>query len=214
MLMPLGSAIQAKEYTPIIVYAQNGKKCLIVLDNDQKNPEDIKNEIIKKEKEFRKTVGSDAVLNDDNFYPFPEYVYSIELYLLDAAAICKAALGKYDQTLIQNIENEINSKNDAIKSKNLKPKELLKDIWWNNRRNYEFFQEQIRKSGIDLLSLYDGINKLFIVDISLERDKDNPQLIFESLNSTGLELSQADLIRNYVLMDLEPKEQQRIYTEY
>jgi uncharacterized protein with ParB-like and HNH nuclease domain len=75
-------------------------------------------------------------------------------------------------------------------------------------RNYEFFQEQIRKSGIDLLRLYDGINKLFIVDISLERDKDNPQLIFESLNSTGLELSQADLIRNYVLMGLEPKEQQ------
>jgi uncharacterized protein with ParB-like and HNH nuclease domain len=81
-------------------------------------------------------------------------------------------------------------------------------------RNYEFFQEQIRKSGIDLLRLYDGINKLFIVDISLERDKDNPQLIFESLNSTGLELSQADLIRNYVLMGLEPKEQQRIYTKY
>jgi uncharacterized protein with ParB-like and HNH nuclease domain len=75
-------------------------------------------------------------------------------------------------------------------------------------RNYEFLQEQIRKSGIDLLRLYDGINKLFIVDISLERDKDNPQLIFESLNSTGLELSQADLIRNYVLMGLEPKEQQ------
>jgi uncharacterized protein with ParB-like and HNH nuclease domain len=55
---------------------------------------------------------------------------------------------------------------------------------------------------VDLHNLYDGINKSFIVDISLEGDKDNPQLIFGSLNSTGFELSQADRIRNYVLMGL------------
>ncbi len=52
------------------------------------------------------------------------------------------------------------------------------------------------------------------MDISLERDKDNPQLIFESLNSTGLELSQADLIRNFMLMRLDPKEQEIIYNEF
>ena len=57
-----------------------------------------------------------------------------------------------------------------------------------------------------------GIEKLLIVDIALERDHDNPQLIFESLNSTGLDLSQADLIRNYVLMGLPHKEQAEIYT--
>ena len=52
------------------------------------------------------------------------------------------------------------------------------------------------------------------MDISLERGNDNPQLIFESLNSTGLDLSQADLIRNYVLMDLEPLEQENLYKKY
>lgn len=62
--------------------------------------------------------------------------------------------------------------------------------------------------------LFQGIAKLIVVDISLDRDHDNPQLIFESLNSTGLDLSQADLIRNFVLMRLEPKEQAELYTEY
>lgn len=52
------------------------------------------------------------------------------------------------------------------------------------------------------------------MDIALDRNKDNPQLIFESLNSTGLDLSQADLIRNYVLMGLEPERQKRIYNDY
>lgn len=52
------------------------------------------------------------------------------------------------------------------------------------------------------------------MEISLERGKDDPQRIFESLNSTGLELSQADLIRNYILMGLEPKEQLRVFENY
>lgn len=80
--------------------------------------------------------------------------------------------------------------------------------------NYNFFLENIKKSGIELSKLYQGLSKLIIVDISLDRDHDNPQLIFESLNSTGLDLSQADLIRNYVLMKLEPKEQTELYTDY
>jgi uncharacterized protein with ParB-like and HNH nuclease domain len=45
----------------------------------------------------------------------------------------------------------------------------------------------------------------------LERDKDDPQRIFESLNSTGLDLSQSDLIRNFILMDLPPRDQNRIF---
>ncbi len=81
-------------------------------------------------------------------------------------------------------------------------------------QNYKFFEEMIDKNKINLNSLFEGIKKLFIVDISLERGKDNPQLIFESLNSTGLDLSQADLIRNFVLMGLEPSEQKRIYEKY
>lgn len=56
--------------------------------------------------------------------------------------------------------------------------------------------------------------KLLIVEVSLDRTQDNPQLIFESMNSTGLELSQADLIRNYILMGLEPKLQTELYQSY
>jgi uncharacterized protein with ParB-like and HNH nuclease domain/predicted transport protein len=80
--------------------------------------------------------------------------------------------------------------------------------------NYNFFVNTINKSGIDLNKLYTGISKLIVVDIALDRDHDNPQLIFESLNSTGLDLTQADLIRNYILMKLEPKEQTEIYNDY
>lgn len=80
--------------------------------------------------------------------------------------------------------------------------------------NYQYFEGQLRKQEAELSRIYRGISKLIIVNIALERDRDNPQLIFESLNSTGLDLSQADLIRNYVLMGLAPKEQNKVYTNY
>jgi len=80
--------------------------------------------------------------------------------------------------------------------------------------NYAFFEKQIKESGVDLTKLFEAINKLIIVDVSLDRNYDNPQLIFESLNSTGLDLSQADLIRNYVLMGLEPHDQTRLYRTF
>lgn len=78
--------------------------------------------------------------------------------------------------------------------------------------NFEFFLEKFE--SVDLVDVYRGLQKLMVVDISLDRTNDNPQLIFESLNSTGLELSQADLIRNYVLMGLPPDIQSKIYKEY
>lgn len=93
-------------------------------------------------------------------------------------------------------------------------RELPSASSWRIVENYQYFENQIRKQEIDLNSLYQGISKLIIVDVALDRDHDNPQLIFESLNSTGLDLSQADLIRNYVLMGLEPKEQEEIYKNY
>jgi len=80
--------------------------------------------------------------------------------------------------------------------------------------NFKFFEERIAASDLDPDTLYRGLLKLIIVDISLDRDHDNPQLIFESLNSTGLDLSQADLIRNYVLMGQEPDDQTRLYNDY
>lgn len=80
--------------------------------------------------------------------------------------------------------------------------------------NFAYFESLVAKLGDDVVALCNGLAKLVIVDVSLSRDQDNPQLIFESMNSTGRELSQADLIRNFVLMGLEPGLQTRLYEEY
>ena len=79
---------------------------------------------------------------------------------------------------------------------------------------FAFFEEQVKALGADLTPLCKGLAKLVIVDIALSRDQDNPQLIFESMNSTGRELSQADLIRNFILMGLEPVHQTRLYEDH
>ena len=94
----------------------------------------------------------------------------------------------------------------------LKDRDLPADKSHRLEENYHFFEAKLKNA--DLQAVYEGIQKLMIVDISLNRDYDNPQLIFESLNSTGLDLSQADLIRNYVLMGQEPNFQNRLYETY
>ena len=81
--------------------------------------------------------------------------------------------------------------------------------------NFAFFEKHVRTLGTTgLTELCKGLAKLTIVDIALSRDQDNPQLIFESMNSTGRELSQADLIRNFILMGLDPDHQTRLYEEH
>ena len=79
--------------------------------------------------------------------------------------------------------------------------------------NFQLFKTWLEAEK-DLKAVCTGLSKLMVVDISLDRDQDNPQLIFESMNSTGKELSQADLIRNYILMGLEPELQTRMYEQY
>jgi uncharacterized protein with ParB-like and HNH nuclease domain/predicted transport protein len=81
-------------------------------------------------------------------------------------------------------------------------------------QNFSLFDERIDRLGSDVDALCKGLNKLVIVDVAVNRDQDNPQLIFESMNSTGRELSQADLIRNYILMGLEPKQQTELYESH
>ena len=80
--------------------------------------------------------------------------------------------------------------------------------------NFAFFEEKVKTQGDNLEALCKGLDKLIVVDIALIRDQDNPQLIFESLNSTGRELSQADLIRNFILMGLDPRCQEQLYNDY
>ena len=82
--------------------------------------------------------------------------------------------------------------------------------------NYNYFYEILTNlSNADIKGLYDAILKLMIVNISLNpHNGDDPQLIFESLNSTGLDLEEADKIRNYVLMKMSSSQQERIYKNY
>lgn len=77
--------------------------------------------------------------------------------------------------------------------------------------NHTLFRELITANQDKLEAICKGLAKLVIVDVSLDRTQDNPQLIFESMNSTGLELSQADLIRNFILMGLSPNLQTELY---
>ncbi|MEV0066650.1 DUF262 and DUF1524 domain-containing protein [Amycolatopsis sp. NPDC050768] len=81
-------------------------------------------------------------------------------------------------------------------------------------QNFELFEGLVVGLKGDLAPLCHGLSKLVVVDVALNREQDNPQLIFESMNSTGRELSQADLIRNYVLMGLEPTHQAKLYEQH
>ena len=108
----------------------------------------------------------------------------------------KQVLTKPDKdTLIQLLEEGRTSDNTSLLAK-----------------NYQFFANQLKHA--DLQAVYGGIQKLEIVDIALKRNYDNPQLIFESLNSKGVKLSPADLIRNYVLMGQELDFQNKLYDTY
>jgi len=93
-------------------------------------------------------------------------------------------------------------------------KDLPKEQSLRVRENFEFFEKQISACKDDIALLCQGLAKLVIVDVALNRDQDNPQLIFESMNSTGRELSQADLIRNFILMGREPDHQTRLYEDH
>lgn len=81
-------------------------------------------------------------------------------------------------------------------------------------QNFQLFEDLIASCKGDFIEVCKGLAKLMVVDIKLKRGQDNPQLIFESMNSTGRELSQADLIRNFILMGLEPVLQTRLYEQY
>ncbi|PLR79962.1 hypothetical protein CVD25_22890 [Bacillus canaveralius] len=89
------------------------------------------------------------------------------------------------------------------------------DVEYHNiLNNYMYFYNSIKSGQRDIEALYEGIAKLIIVEVSLEREHDDPQLIFESLNSTGEKLTEADLIRNFLLMDLTSSFQKKIYNHY
>ncbi|MHC9046269.1 GmrSD restriction endonuclease domain-containing protein [Microbacterium saperdae] len=81
--------------------------------------------------------------------------------------------------------------------------------------NHAFFIDQLSRADAEtVIDVCRGLSKLVVVDVKLTRGTDDPQLVFESMNATGKRLSEADLIRNFVLMDLPPARQERLYEDY
>ncbi|WRD96838.1 DUF262 and DUF1524 domain-containing protein [Helicobacter pylori] len=131
----------------------------------------------------------------------------------------------------QNIQNHylINSDKDGDKKFRLilseSDKDTLLSLIDENRRkpsepsskiveNFKLFEEWIGENTDKLETIFKGLEKLMIVEIALEKEKDDPQLIFESMNSKGIELTQTDLIRNYVIMETEIEKQEGFYNKY
>lgn len=79
--------------------------------------------------------------------------------------------------------------------------------------NYNYFYDRILKEEISIDDLFEAIKALMIINITVDED-DDPQLIFESLNSTGVDLTEGDKIRNYVLMGQSPENQESFYKKY
>ena len=89
------------------------------------------------------------------------------------------------------------------------------EVSFRVHENYTYFTKQISGLSEDQREiLYKGLTALRLVYVALNREHDNAQMIFESMNSTGLALSHADLIRNFILMGLPAEEQTRLYERY
>ncbi|WRB39440.1 DUF262 and DUF1524 domain-containing protein [Helicobacter pylori] len=131
----------------------------------------------------------------------------------------------------KKIENRylINSDKDGDKKFRLilseSDKDTLLSLIDENRRkpsepslkiveNFKLFEEWIRKNTGKLETIFKGLEKLMIVYIALKKEKYDPQLIFESMNSKGMELTQTDLIRNYIVMETEVEKQESFYNKY
>ena len=213
----------------IPVYQRNydwkEKNCLQLFD-------DIKNIGIQGERKSHFMGSIVYVSNSDtDSIDLKEYVIIDGQQRLTTSTLFLKAL--YDVIDDEDLKDEIlesfliNKRLDEKNKLKLKPikkdddvfKKLLKndfdtiDTNSNIYKNYNFFKNQIIKFG-DFKSLYLGFKKLFIVHIALNRRDDNPQLIFESINSTGVSLSQSDLIRNFLLMDKEADEQIELFENY
>lgn len=114
----------------------------------------------------------------------------------------KLHLTKNDNESLKYIINSISTDKEF---------KLTPDNSINIYNNYEFFRNQINGENVE--TVIKGLKKLIFISVVLDQE-DNPQLIFESLNSTGLELNKNDLIRNYILMGLDTKHQNELYENY
>ena len=129
-----------------------------------------------------------------------------------------------DKILNEYLINKYSPKEKKIKLKPIKKDQEAFELLFENKvdefvvesnltQNYEYLYKRLEESKYSVEEIYSAIRKLMVVVIQLH-ESDNPQLIFESMNSTGLDLTEADKIRNYILMDKQYNEQEKFYTEY
>ena len=141
-------------------------------------------------------------VNDDQGEPFGVFSKEISnLYLFND--------GKVDESRYKKILTQ--SDKETLMCL-LEGKDLPENFSEILRRNYRFFLSQLKNARLEII--YKGIQRLQVVHIVLDRGRDNPQMIFEGLNAKGLDLSQSDLIRNYVLMGREIDFQTKLYENY
>ncbi len=143
-------------------------------------------------------------LNDEDEFLEKFSREKIESYLINSN---KDGDNKFRLILSESDKDTLLSLIDKNKRKPSEPS--LKIV-----ENFKLFEEWIRKNTDKLETIFKGLEKLMIVWIALKKEKDDPQLIFESMNSKGIELTQADLIRNYIIMETEIEKQEGFYNGY
>ena len=157
-------------------------------------------------------------------------ITTVSLLLLAIANLIKDGLvtpndpNLYDVITKKYLVDEINPKQRKMKLKPIKGDQDAYDRLWGDpseynfssriTQNYLFFYNQIQREDISVDQLFTAVEKLQIIDITLTPPDDDPQLVFESLNSTGLDLNEGDKIRNFVLMRRSMEEQEQFYDDY
>ena len=132
----VGDKGAARNFSPILIYALSNKKCLIILDNDKGVPEDTKQSLCNAEKNYRIKIHFDQpLLSDENFFLYPQEVYSIEYYLLEPQAISRT-FGITDESIINEISKSINNNIENIKNKYILPKNFLNELCEKYSQSY------------------------------------------------------------------------------
>ncbi|WP_033764285.1 DUF262 and DUF1524 domain-containing protein [Helicobacter pylori] len=176
-------------------------------------------------------IGSILYVRDDNTHSSPLLIVDGQ-QRLTTITLLFIALRNHSSDEVKRKEIEsylINSDKDGDKKFRLILSESDKDtllflIDKNKRKpsepslkimeNFKLFEKWINENTDKLETIFKGLEKLMIVWIALKKEKDDPQLIFESMNSKGIELTQTDLIRNYIVMETEVKKQEDFYNQY